>query len=78
MPCRKNKGCGFNKKRKMTEESTFTSGIPKLEDFHFYCDRHNSAAKFKESLLYLANHIVWTIDYGAENYLQASEISIWL
>ena len=61
-----NKRCGFRKKRKNTKESTFTSGIPGLEDFHFDCGRHNSAEKFKEYLLELANHMVQTIDYGAD------------
>ena len=64
MAPRKNKGRGFRKNCTNTKESTFTLGIPGLEDFHFECGRHNSAAKFKESFLKLANHVVWTIDCG--------------
>ena len=43
----KNKGCGFRNKHTKIKESTFTSVIPGLEDFHFDCGRHNSAAQFK-------------------------------
>ena len=60
----KNKGLGFIKKRTNNKESMFTSGILGLEYFHFDCGRHNSAEKFKESLLEIANHVVWNIDYG--------------
>ena len=54
----------LQKEAQKTKESTFTSGIPGLEDFHFDCGRHNSDSKFKEYLLELANHMVQTIDYG--------------
>ena len=64
MAPRNNKGRGFIKKRTKTKESMFNSGIPGLEDFHFDCGRHNSAEKFKESLLEIANHVVWNIYYG--------------
>ena len=64
MAPRKNKGRGFSKYCTKTKESTFNSDSPGLEDFHFDCGRHKSAAKFKESLLKLADHVVCTIDFG--------------
>ena len=60
---RNNKGYGFIKKRTKTKESTFISDIPGLEDFHLDRGRQNSAAQFKESILELSNHVLWTTDY---------------
>ena len=68
---RNNKGYGFIKKRTKTEESTFISDIPGLEDFHLDCVRKNSTAHFKESILELSKHVVQVIDYGG-NKLAAS------
>ena len=75
MSPRNNKGRGFSKKLTKTEELTFISGIPGLGYFHFNCGRHNSAAKFKESLLELTNHVVRNIDYGGENLASSIKIS---
>ena len=48
MAPRNNRGRVFSKKRIRIEESTFTSGITALEDFHFDCGIHKRDEQFKE------------------------------
>ena len=55
----------------------FSSGIPGLDDFHFDCGRHSSAAQFNESLIEIFNHVVYTIDYSGEK-LAASIQSLYI